>query len=47
MKSTICLQHEIDHLDGILFIDRIPKEQLEEAEPALKLMAKEEAKRLK
>ena len=42
-----CLQHEIDHLDGILFIDRISEEQLKEAEPALKLMAKEEAKRLK
>lgn len=42
-----CLQHEIDHLDGILFIDRIPEEQLLEAEPALELMAKEEAKRLK
>ncbi|MBP5670966.1 MAG: peptide deformylase [Victivallales bacterium] len=42
-----CLQHEIDHLDGILFIDKIPAEQLEEAKPALKLMEKEEAKRAK
>ena len=42
-----CLQHEIDHLDGILFIDKIPPEQLQEAEPALKLMEKEEARRAK
>ena len=42
-----CLQHEIDHLDGILFIDKIPSEQLAEARPALKLMEKEEAKRNK
>jgi peptide deformylase len=27
------LQHEIDHLDGILFIDRIPKEQVREVQP--------------
>jgi peptide deformylase len=27
------LQHEIDHLDGILFIDRIPKEQVREVRP--------------
>ena len=42
-----CLQHEIDHLDGILFIDKIPAEQLAEAKPALELMKKEEAKRAK
>ena len=22
---AVCLQHEIDHLDGILFIDRLPR----------------------
>jgi peptide deformylase len=27
------LQHEIDHLDGILYIDRIPKEQVREVQP--------------
>jgi peptide deformylase len=27
------LQHEIDHLDGILFIDRVPKEQVREVRP--------------
>ena len=27
------LQHEIDHLDGILFIDRIPPEQVRPIEP--------------
>jgi peptide deformylase len=25
------LQHEIDHLDGVLIIDRIPKDQRKEA----------------
>lgn len=27
------LQHEIDHLDGVLYIDRIPKEQVREVQP--------------
>jgi peptide deformylase len=27
------LQHEIDHLDGILFIDRIPREKVRAVEP--------------
>lgn len=27
------LQHEIDHLDGVLYIDRIPKEQVREVRP--------------
>lgn len=27
---TKCLQHEIDHLDGILYIDHLPKERREE-----------------
>lgn len=27
------LQHEIDHLDGVLFIDRIPKEQVRAVRP--------------
>jgi len=30
-----CLQHEIDHLDGILFVDRISSEERAEAEPIL------------
>lgn len=27
------LQHEIDHLDGVLYIDRIPKEQVRAVQP--------------
>ncbi|MCH9616803.1 MAG: Peptide deformylase [Chlamydiia bacterium] len=30
-----CLQHELDHLDGILFIDLLSKEQLKEAQSTL------------
>jgi len=26
-RSAICLQHELDHLDGILFVDRILKQK--------------------
>ena len=38
-----CLQHEIDHLDGILFYDRIPKEQQEAANDIMAELAAEEA----
>lgn len=41
-----CLQHEIDHLDGILFIDHAPEEQRKAAEPVLKQLAKAEQKYL-
>lgn len=30
-----CLQHEMDHLDGVLFIDHISKEQLHQVTPTL------------
>ena len=30
-----CFQHEIDHLDGILFIDRLPEKELKKIEPLL------------
>lgn len=41
-----CLQHEIDHLDGVLFIDHASEEQQKEAEPVLKQLAKVEQKYL-
>jgi len=40
-----CLQHEIDHLDGILFIDRISQAERDEAAPVLRKLAKEEHRR--
>lgn len=39
-----CLQHEIDHLDGILFIDHSPKEQQEAAMQTMKSLEAMEAK---
>ena len=39
-----CLQHEIDHLNGILFIDRASEEDRQVAKPIMDEMAKEEAK---
>ncbi len=39
-----CLQHEIDHLDGVLFIDRAPRDQQKEAEHTMKLLKKRELK---
>src|SRR4051812_45556733 len=33
-----CVQHEVDHLNGILFIDRMEKEVLAEIEPELKAL---------
>ncbi len=41
-----CLQHEIDHLDGVLFIDRTPDEQQKAAATLLKRMEKFELKQL-
>ena len=39
-----CLQHEIDHLNGILFIDRASEEDRQVAKPIMDEMAKEEAR---
>jgi peptide deformylase len=39
-----CLQHEIDHLDGVLFVDHISEEEMEKAAPTLARMAKAEQK---
>ena len=41
-----CLQHEIDHLDGVLFIDRASDEEQKAAAPLLKRMEKNELKQL-
>ena len=43
-----CIQHEADHLNGILFIDRMDKETLERIDPeikALKKLTREAAKK--
>jgi peptide deformylase len=31
-----CIQHEVDHLDGILFIDRLDREQRKAAMRAIR-----------
>jgi peptide deformylase len=36
-----CMLHEVDHLNGILFIDRMEKEVRDELKDALKALAKE------
>lgn len=36
-----CLQHEVDHLNGVLFIDRMDKKVLAQLEPALKALKKQ------
>ena len=36
-----CIQHEVDHLNGILFIDRMDKESRSEVNEAVKALAKE------
>lgn len=41
-----CLQHEIDHLNGVLFIDRISEDELKIAAPTLERMDKAEQRRL-
>lgn len=35
-----CVQHEVDHLNGVLFIDRMDKEVLAGLEPELKALKK-------
>src|SRR5665213_3752517 len=35
-----CIQHEVDHLNGVLFIDRMPKEVRAELDPVVKALAK-------
>jgi len=48
--SSICLQHELDHLEGVLFIDRL-NEKLEDVEVAAEIEdfsnSPEERRRLK
>jgi len=39
------MQHEIDHLDGILFFDHLPDEERRRIEPALQEMAREAQRR--
>jgi peptide deformylase len=41
------MQHEIDHLDGILFFDYLPEEEQRRIEPALKQIAREAQRRLR
>lgn len=41
---AICLQHEIDHLDGILFVDRLSTSKRELVKPKLKELIAEKAK---
>jgi peptide deformylase len=36
-----CIQHEVDHLNGVLFIDRMDKKTLAELDPALKALKKQ------
>ena len=38
-----CLQHEIDHLDGKLFYDRISAEEQKKAAPVMRKLARREA----
>lgn len=38
-----CIQHEVDHLNGILFIDRMDKKTLRKLEPKLKKLKEETA----
>jgi peptide deformylase len=42
-----CIQHEIDHLDGILFIDRLDDREKEELAPYVAELEKRERQRLK
>jgi len=36
-----CIQHEADHLNGVLFIDRMDKQTLARLDPALKALKKQ------
>ena len=38
-----CLQHEIDHLDGKLFYDRLASEEQKAADPVMRKLARREA----
>lgn len=38
-----CIQHEVDHVNGILFIDRMDKKTLRKLEPKLKKLKEETA----
>ncbi|HEY1752937.1 MAG TPA: peptide deformylase [Caulobacteraceae bacterium] len=40
---SVCIQHEIDHLDGVLFIDHLSRLKRERAVAKVKKAAKEEA----
>jgi peptide deformylase len=42
-----CLQHEIDHLDGILFIDRLNEEEKREVAPLVAEIERRERRRLR
>ncbi len=44
---STCFQHEIDHLDGILYVDRASDEDKRRLEKALKKMEKQTLKKLK
>jgi peptide deformylase len=35
-----CVQHEVDHLNGVLFIDRMDKQVRVKLDPAIKALAK-------
>lgn len=39
---AICLQHEIDHLDGVLFVDKLPILRRKKFEKELKRLQKEQ-----
>lgn len=42
-----CIQHEIDHLDGILFIDRLRDEDRAAVAPQVEALERQERRRLK
>lgn len=44
---STCFQHEIDHLDGILYVDRASDDDKKRLERSLKKMAKNTKKKLK
>jgi peptide deformylase len=43
---AVCLQHEIDHLDGVLFVDRLSRLKQSMVKKKLKKKAAEDAARL-
>jgi len=42
-----CVQHEVDHLNGVLFIDRMDKKTIARLEPALKALKKQTREAMK